>query len=59
MDTDSLNFFHKLAEEQHTQDSMEKFLKNMTPFNIKRLTDTAILPTKAYDGDLGYDLYAD
>jgi dUTP pyrophosphatase len=31
----------------------------MTTFNIKKLTDTAILPTKAYGGDLGYDLYAD
>lgn len=28
-------------------------------FKIKRLTDTAILPTRAYEGDLGYDLYAD
>lgn len=28
-------------------------------FKIKRLTNTAILPTRAYEGDLGYDLYAD
>ena len=26
---------------------------------VKRLTETAKLPTKAYFGDLGYDLYAD
>jgi dUTP pyrophosphatase len=62
MDTDSLNFFHKLAEEQQIQDAADK-INRMNPFNIKlnikRLTDTAILPTKAYDGDLGYDLYAD
>jgi dUTP pyrophosphatase len=59
MDTDSLNFFHQLADIQHQHDAWDTFLKHMTPFNIKRLTDTAILPTKAYDGDLGYDLYAD
>ena len=59
MDTESLNFFHQLADIQHQQDARDTFLKHMTPFNIKRLTDTAILPTKAYDGDLGYDLYAD
>jgi dUTP pyrophosphatase len=29
------------------------------PFNIKRLTKSAIIPTRAYEGDLGYDLYAD
>lgn len=29
------------------------------PFKIKRLTKSAILPTRAYEGDLGYDLYAD
>ena len=27
--------------------------------NIKRLTDTATIPTRQYDGDAGYDLYAD
>ena len=27
--------------------------------NIKRLTDTAIIPTRQYEGDAGYDLYAD
>ena len=25
---------------------------------VKKLVDTAILPTKAHTGDLGYDLYA-
>lgn len=27
--------------------------------NIKRLTDTAIIPTRQHEGDAGYDLYAD
>lgn len=27
--------------------------------NIKKLTDTAIIPTKQHEGDAGYDLYAD
>jgi len=26
---------------------------------VKRLTETAVLPTKAYSGDAGFDLYAD
>lgn len=34
-------------------------MKTKPLFKIKRLTDTAILPTRAYEGDLGYDLYAD
>jgi dUTP pyrophosphatase len=31
----------------------------MSILNIKRLTETAKIPTKAYPTDLGYDLYAD
>ena len=27
--------------------------------NLKRLTETAIIPTRQYEGDAGYDLYAD
>lgn len=27
--------------------------------NIKRLTDTATIPTRQHNGDAGYDLYAD
>ncbi len=27
--------------------------------NIKRLTETAIIPTRQHEGDAGYDLYAD
>lgn len=27
--------------------------------NIKRLTDTATIPTRQHEGDAGYDLYAD
>lgn len=27
--------------------------------NIKRLTKTAIIPTRQHEGDAGYDLYAD
>lgn len=34
-------------------------MKTKPLFKVKRLTDTAILPTRAYEGDLGYDLYAD
>lgn len=31
----------------------------MNSLKIKKLTNTAILPTKAHASDLGYDLYAD
>jgi len=31
----------------------------MSTLNIKKLTETAKIPTKAYPTDLGYDLYAD
>lgn len=27
--------------------------------NVKRLTDTATIPTRQHEGDAGYDLYAD
>ena len=27
--------------------------------NLKRLTETAIIPTRQHEGDAGYDLYAD
>ena len=27
--------------------------------NIKKLTETAKIPTKQHEGDAGYDLYAD
>ena len=27
--------------------------------NIKKLTKTATIPTRQYEGDAGYDLYAD
>ena len=27
--------------------------------NLKRLTETAIVPTRQHEGDAGYDLYAD
>lgn len=33
--------------------------KNMTTLKIKRLTDTAIIPTYAHKGDACFDLYAD
>ncbi len=32
---------------------------NSTELKVKKLTETAKLPTHAYKGDLGYDLYAD
>lgn len=37
---------------------MDETINKMNKLKIKKLKDDAVLPTKAYPGDLGYDLYS-
>lgn len=41
------------------RDEFVRFIKDMMPVKIKKVTETAIIPTKGSAGSAGYDLYVD
>ena len=50
---------HAKLNPQPKDPSTGRFIKRENPLNAKKITETAILPTKATNGSAGYDLYVD
>lgn len=58
-----------MTKEEHTsyhaklngsdRDEFGRFIKDTMPVKIKKVTETAIIPTKGSEGSAGYDLYVD